>query len=604
MNIISEGDNYLAPLNYSSLFNKMLEVLQTQNPFRFSPDGKRLQINVDKIAYEVAISRVASPLTSASGVRSATVNFSDRFTNLFPKQVRQIRDCLRNHLNGSVPENGNSVEEIIAQLLTDLQSFQGATRALGFTYPFNEYPGLQKERLSLQRNRKGSDSLLKLHKLTITVKDIKGFDQQLRSSLENYIQQDFVSESEEDLEELEYTLEELVENPKSDFYKLKRVLNTEALGKLKREAKIRYLEYFLEHIDSDADGRVYLQDLIRRLRRIEEYISDLSREDGHYQVSYEGYQINYRDLFSRAEALDILPIIPLVEGYLGETTDEHKGEKQFIFGMKLKLGGTVPAQGDKLLPVLEYYLNLLDPDSKEHLAKLTDTFGGDAFKRKVLQIAFLYCFVFASRSKPLADNYQPNSELEYNPIPYFEKNVLPVLQGSDEIEKKKLFRTLKAGLEKVNVKEKITRLKSLFKEFLKRQSIWNRCEYPIHLGVKRGILERDFERIVTENTFFKPVFGEKAKEYLKYIAIREPHVDSSYLCNLSVNIRIEDIRYFPTSDRQTFSMAYDIKEIKTIPFLLLPLKEKSCQDIYNRFFLPYQPVLLVYDHQKFTNTNI
>src|SRR3712207_7077042 len=54
---------------------------------------------------------------------------------------------------------------------------------------------------------------------------------------------------------------------------------------------------------------------------------------------------------------------------------------------------------------------------------------------------------------------------------------------------------------------------------------------------KRGILERNMDSILTQTTFFKPVFGERSREALKYIAIREPHVDSSYLCNLSVRDR-------------------------------------------------------------------
>lgn len=597
MNILSEGDNQLAPLDYSSLLKKILEVLPSQNPFQFSPDGSRLRVNVDKVAYQVAVSQVASPLASTSGVRCATVNFSDRSLDHFPNQIRLLGDCLRNLLSAAVPQN-KSVEEVISHLLTDLQSFKGARPALGFTYPFGQYTGLQKQRLRLQRHRSGSDSLLKFHKLTITVKDIKGFDPQLQSSLENYIQSEFGDESESDLEELSDTLEDLIKNPKSDFHKLRRVMNTEALGKLKREAKIRYLEFLRDQIDESADGKVYLQDLIRRLRLIEEYISDVNREDGHYQVSYAGKSVNYRDLFSRSEALDILPIIPLIEGYLGETTDEAKGEQQFIFGFKLKFGGTVQAQGDEPLPVLDYYLNLMNPDSQEHQAGLEDTLRSEAFKEKVLKIVFLYYFIFASRNNPLADNYDPSAELKYEPVSIFDKKVLPVLKGSDDEEKRRIFTLIKEGIEKFNVQVKIEKLKQLLKGFLERKQILNRREYPLHIGVKRGILERDMDSILTQTTFFKPVFGERSREALKYIAIREPHVDSSYLCNLSVSITIEDIRYFPTEERQAFSMAYDITGIKTMPVLLVPFEEVGCKKLYNESFKRHHLILVTYDHQQ------
>ena len=597
MNILLEDDNQLARLDYDSLLKQILEVLQHQNPFKFSPDGRRLRINVDQVAYEVAISQVANPLASSNGVRSATVNFSTRSHNNFPKQIRSLGNCLQNHLNTAGPQN-KSVAEVISQLLTDLESFKGASSTLGFTYPFKEYPGLQKQRLRLQRHRSGSDSLLKFHKLTITVKDIQGFEPQLQSSLENYIQREFGSESEGDLDELSNTLEDLIENPKSDFYKLKRVMNTEALGKLKREAQIRYLEFLCDQIEEGADGKIYLQDLIRRLRLLEKYISDANREDGHYQVSYAGKSVNYRDLFARSEAFDTLPIIPSIEGYLGQTTDEIKGEQQFIFGLKLKFGGTVQAQGDESLPVLDYYLNLMNPDSQEHQARLEDTSRSNFFKEKVLKIVFLYSFIFASRKDPLSDTYDPSFELDYDPVSNFEEKVLPILKGSDEEEKRKIFAGIKKGIEKYNVKIKIEKLKGLLKIFLQRKQILNKREYPLHIGVKRGILERDLDSILTQATFFKPVFGGKSQEALKYIAIGEPYIDSSYLCNLSVSITIEDIRYFSTEERQVFSMAYDITGIKTMPILLAPLMDDNCQKHYNQFFKHQKPILLVYKHQR------
>jgi hypothetical protein len=57
------------------------------------------------------------------------------------------------------------------------------------------------------------------------------------------------------------------------------IYDTESLGKLKREAKIRYLEFILANIDSNERDRVYLQDLIRRLRLLEDYINDRDKDD-------------------------------------------------------------------------------------------------------------------------------------------------------------------------------------------------------------------------------------------------------------------------------------------------------------------------------------
>ena len=113
--------------------------------------------------------------------------------------------------------------------------------------------------------------------------------------MRNFINLKFSSNQQEDLN---YILEDLVEDRKSDFYRLKRLMDTEALGKLQREAKVKYLEFLLEQLDKHRDA-IYLKDLIRRLKLIEEYISDNEKEDGHYEVNYAGISVNYKEIFLR-----------------------------------------------------------------------------------------------------------------------------------------------------------------------------------------------------------------------------------------------------------------------------------------------------------------
>ena len=152
-------------------------------------------------------------------------------------------------------------------------------------------------------------------------------------------------------------------------------------------------------------GIVYLEDLIRRIRLLEAYIGDRTKDDGYYNVNYAGVTVNYRDMFSRAEVLDALPIIPIVAGYLGETTDSHLNERKYIFGLKLKFGNEVQARGGE--PVFDYNLNLLNPESEEHKAELADSYTSETFIRKVLKIALLYYFVFASREQSFSTGLQP-----------------------------------------------------------------------------------------------------------------------------------------------------------------------------------------------------
>ena len=422
VNTLQEGDNGLVRLDYSDLLSKILQVLQdqqTKNPFSLSKNSNRLLINIDEIAFQVASSTIANPLgASASSARSATVNVSQVLKTHFISQVQQIGNCLKQYIeyillirkvrqiyflklvvelrayslmrdvSSKLVCSPINLEELIENLATELKEFQGESNDISFSYNFNKkYNGLQKRRLSLQAQAISSNPLLKFHKLTITVENTSKFDEQLQASLKNFINLKFSLEQQEDLG---YILDDLVEDSKSDksdLYRLRRLMDKEALGKIQREAKIKYLEFLKDHLGNHKDI-IYLEDLLRRLRLIEEYINDIDKVDGHYDVNYAGITWNYRTIFSDATAFDELPIIPLIVGYLGETTDDNQGRQQFIFGLKFKLGGKVQARGGK--DVIDYYLNLLDSNSEEHQEGLAEPFKKEYFVRKVLKVAFLY----------------------------------------------------------------------------------------------------------------------------------------------------------------------------------------------------------------------
>ena len=587
MNNIVEGGNELISVDDSDLLSKILRVLQHQNPFSISSD--RLLIDIDSLASQVTCLQVDNPLGASEHLaRSATVNFSPGFKQGFPTQIQEIRDCLKARLESLDQLN---IEQYVSSLVTPLENFSGTANRLGFTYDFDRREqGLQQQKLSLERNSHSRNSLLKFHKLTIAVRNIGQFQQQLQKGLENHI--DKVAQSESDREDLNEILEGMVEDDFSDFHQLMRVVDTETLGKLKKEAKITYLEYLLTNISTvsnapDAPGVIYLRDLIRRLRLIEEYISDDKKADGDYLVNYAGISVNYKDLFSRSEVLDALPIIPIVVGNLGETTDKNRGERSFIFGLKLKLGGSVQAYGGR--SSFDYHLNLLNPDSQEHQAELAKN---QYFPQKVLKIAFLYYFVFASRSNPESADYNPNSELEYDPIRVFEASVLPVLRGSDEEAKKHLFRKIKEGFERFKVSSKIDKLRQLLRKLLERQTTLATRTYTRHIGVRKGILEDDINSILNKFTFFNDVLLKNTREALRYISVEQQSVDDT-LCQLPADITIEDIRYFTAEERQQFSMEYDIKGIRALPVLWVPKNERC-----NRYFQQDKLVVFPYDNRR------
>ena len=87
---------------------------------------------------------------------------------------------------------------------------------------------------------------------------------------------------------------------------------------------------------------------------------------------------------------------------------------------------------------------------------------------------------------------------------------------------------------------------------------------PRHISVKRGILE-DIDNALTTGRFFNDVLQRNPKESLQYIAVEQSRINETAICQLPVNMTIEDVRYFPTDEFQNFSMEYNIKGIDTLP---------------------------------------
>ncbi len=603
MNSLESGNNDLVNVDYSDLLDQILQVLknpQHQNLFKISDDKQRVLIGINDVANQVASLRINSPLGAYSnGAKTATVNFSPGFAAKFPKQIEEIEACLQQLLTSQVEQKSLSIQQFVENLATDLESFKGNSSKLNFSYPFSDYKNLQKQRLTVSGKSEKGKELLRFHKLTISVQKTKEFSEQVRAGLEKYIKAEFGDKSETEREELSYILDDLYQDKdksESDFYKLREIIDRQTLGKLKKQAQINYLEFLQENLKVDtsnnAQAAVYLQDTIRRLRLVDDYINDINKADGDYLVNYAGVDINYRDIFSRGEAFDSLPIIPKVEGYLGETKDEEKGEIQFIFGLKLKFDGKVQAYGGK--NVFEYYLNLLNPDSKEHKEELNDVLKKKTFARKVLRIVFLYYLMFAYRPNPATGESNPNWELEYNPIPGFDEKVIPILKGDDDEAKRKLFRGILKGFEKYNIYNKVKILKQSLSNLIQSKRNFPTREYPLHISVGKSILERDIDEINDSNTFFKPVLRGNPKQLLKYISIGEANTKTNTLCSLPAKITVSDIHYASSDEQQSFNMEYDIKNVRALPILFLPFADSKCQDIYKKDLKQRKLILFPY----------
>lgn len=574
--------------DYGDLLKKIVEKARSENPFKLNENRRRLIIELDEFAHQIASQSIQHPLGGGERfAKRATVHFSEGFDKQFSPLLHDIKEALKQQLTSTLAPH--SIEEFITDLMTPLDSeeFKGDGQNLGFKYDFDKiYNNLDKQKLTLEKVGTGSDSILKFHKVTISVRNTDHFQEELTKGLENHINEEV--ENKRDREELYRILDDSIDhdNENSEFHRLIKIIDRETLGKLKKEAKINYLEYLLEHLRAsrnNSDKSIYLEDLIRRLRLIEEYINDPQKLDGDYEVTYDNVTVNYRDIFSRAEVLDALPIIPIIEGALGETTDTFNSERKFIFGLKLKLNNTVEAKGGG--DVFEYNLGILNPDHEKHQTEITNPDTHDSFIRKVLTRAFLYYFAFASDVNPLAEDYDINSELKYSKELIFERLeqvVIKTLKGDNQQTKEKLLANLAKRLKELNVKEKIKHLRSLLRNFIESSSILQRGEKTQHLLIKKGLLE-EIDTILKTSKFFQAVVENNPKATLQYITVEDAIANKKSICQFPVTMTFEDIRYFPTQERQEFQMRYNIKDIPVLPVLLSP-KGKRSKDIYKEHF--------------------
>ncbi len=590
MNILNEASDNLVAGDYSQLLDQISLALDSSKQadfFALSTNQKSLLIGVDSLARLVASkAQISNPLGSNGGdARITSSYFTRKFDEEFNDKIGKLQAQVRQKLQEfAARQNGHdSAKSFLAGLVRPLQSFKGRAGDLGLSYPFEQLnTGLQKKHLTLTTSP-SAKPLLNLHKLTISVKEGQAFETQLEAGLKNYLETMLgPGASQDDRDDLEDILADLKKNTKSDFYQLQRVVDSETLGKLKREGRVRYLEFLLEHSDRKTQGVELLESLVKRLRRLEAYLNDDTKDDGHFEVNYNNRKVNFRDLMARAEAYDDLPIFPVVEGCLGETTDDQKRERSFVFGLKFKLNGKVTNQGRNAPTSFAYNLERLDLSSLAQSGAKGPQLNPFVLD-KALRVAILYFFVFFKLG-----------ELDYNPVETFEKLLLDVLKnGSDEDKQKRLL-NFKETLANAGVEKKLVQLKVLLKNLTRRKTALEKREYPLHISVQRGILERDRRAILNSNTFFKPVWGENGKAALKYITLGDAGVDKSSLCKLKASVTINNPQFCDTTDKQTFNMGYAIDGIKALPLLMPP---RGITEVYDNYYAAHQMLVLTYDHE-------
>jgi len=610
---IEENSNPLAKLDYIPLLDKVLQLVKEKPLFRFSPDKNKLRISAYDIAYEIATNpelRPQSPLTQNIGIKAATVNF--KLQTEFYSKIQAIRDELRRQLVAVCGEN--QAQSSLDNLCTPLSNFINTEAGLPFKYPFDKPYTFISQRLVIenrlaQERRRGTDSVIKAHHLNVKFEGISNFKSRFLESLKSYIDTITKPDS-QDWQQLTELLDNISGKKESELTEFQKIVDTESLPRLLRDIKIDYLDYLRIECaktnlrKTNAQGFECLETLINRLRLLINYINDPDLDDPDYEVSYLlEKSLNLRTAFSQANAFDILPIIPEYEGMIGESIDQDRGIKEFNLGVRLKLNGSVNSYHEN--SVLNYYMTELDPTSPRHKDQLKDPAKAKNFKEKVLKIACLYYFIFA------VDEEGKIPDKDYDPTPKFKEDVLNKLkagEASDEEVRNLLIEIKSLILNKdvCQVEQKLASLRNLLQTFLKKKEILPSFSKIVQLCINKEILHKSVSKIINTRSFLKLDLNQKnqsqlkakAREALAYVEVLPPTVNEQSLSSLSVSFTFDDVRYFTDSDKQNFSMKYDITGIKALPIIFSPIGEKNGKPIslpiYNEHFGKEKIIVIYY----------
>ena len=86
VNRLRQEDTSLTTVDYNFLLEQILRYLEEFNPFIFSSDNQRLKIDIDEIAYQIAMSdKVNFPANLQKSDRLVSINLKEKSVDNFFK---------------------------------------------------------------------------------------------------------------------------------------------------------------------------------------------------------------------------------------------------------------------------------------------------------------------------------------------------------------------------------------------------------------------------------------------------------------------------------------------------------------------------------------
>ena len=544
MNSLDERDARLAEMDHGPLLRSVRSVVDdaSASDIQFRPQAGILFADVDALARRCVErtkrARIGDPVRPGTGAaRTVTLNMGQAEWDALRTQTLGLRDAVRAHLDGAAGAHGLSVAGLAAGLLRPLEDNQRDKQTLAtdrhllhhdLTTPIPVY----RQRLSLEKETRAGTRkrVFRWHKVLIGVEQ-SDFEGQMQAALSRCIE-DWAAD-EDDQADLRIALQRMIDSPTSRLAMLKKVIDTQTIGQVKKEAQIRYLEFLAGAFETTHLCRTLLLDLARRLRLLQRYAHDLTRAEGDYEFSYQGRSCDYRALLAPADVYGALPVIPQVEGHLGEVTGEARRERLYTFGMRLKLNGL--AQSEGRLTSFGYHVAQLAP---EHTAWA---------ERKAL-LFLLYTVVF--------DQF---GDLSYDPLSAFLAGPFPILRGSDDEAKQRLFEQAYHQLRAAPALEAhLSALVEGLRDKFRRGYLPPNEVYPVHIALLRNVLDSTaHERGAAP--FFRDKLFAPSWRLLSCIAVTDAAVASTALYKLTAEIRFDTMTAYELPGegaRHDFTMRY------------------------------------------------
>jgi len=589
LNILDQRLDNLAQTHHVPLLKAVLAALESYNPFAWHKTAGRLMLDVDNIAHKVLAkpwrdTDLLAPAPQGSA-RSSTLYMAPEVRDEVRHLLQQIQGRLAQNLVALASLQHLSVQDLARQRVGTLEQvppfgtlaqeipdelkrpFKARCKRLTFTRPAGNAAANQPISGNGPLPSTGHGPLLSWHKLTMTIQEPDDVIEQLAEAIRTRLEQVLDPPDYPDLHE---RINEQAASPTSDLARLVRVIATETVGQLKKEASLCYLTFLEGQMDQRNKALPALRELLRRLRLLQAYLRREDKADATYEVTYRGQTMNLRSVFAQATAFADLPVFPLVDGSLGEITNQ--GTHTYVFGMKLKLNGKVAPY--KSPSSFAYHLALL---RKEHPAR----------PEHLVRLAVLYHLIFSRFD-----------DATYDPIAALEQEVISTLQrdttssdGQAAVER--LFASIanscQPWLGHVNA------LAAALRGVVRQTTQATNQRWDVTLSVREGILESAPATLLDEGRLLRQVFTSDRRDYLAYLEVGEPQITSHTLLALRAQIAFEALYCFEAEGQvETCDIGYDTSGWTILPvFLSVPAQPLDPTDVSITPHSPSRPGLML-----------